>query len=103
MKLLQRFFISVAISLKPLEDGGYDLLGFSHKPECVAPAASPQEQPPLHRVSWCPLHSVHDCLLIQESHLVGNRDGQQGKEAEVLQQLSCSARAWRKPPRDFPH
>lgn len=61
-----------------------------------------QEQPPLHRVSWCPLHPVHDCLLIQESHLVGNRDGQQGKEAEVLQQLSCTARAWRKPPRDFP-
>lgn len=41
MKLLQVFFISLAINLKPLGDGGYDMLGFSHKSESVAPAAFP--------------------------------------------------------------
>lgn len=41
MKLLQIFFISLAISLKPLEDGGRVMLGFGHKPEPVAPAAFP--------------------------------------------------------------
>lgn len=86
------FFISLAVSLKPLEDR----LGFSHKlgkAESVAPA----------RISCCPLHRVHDCLVIRESDLVENEDGQQGKEGEVLQQLSCTTRAWREPPKYFPH
>lgn len=80
------------------------MLGFSYKPESVAPAAFPAgADSSLCRISCCPLHHVHDCLVIQESDLVENKDGQQGKQAEVFQQLSCTTRAWRKPPRDFPH
>lgn len=37
------FFISLAISLEALEDGGYNILGVSHKPgEAEAPAAFPE-------------------------------------------------------------
>lgn len=101
------FFISLAISLKPLEDGGCDVLGLGQEPgkaESVAPAAFPAgAATSLCKILCCPLDHVHDCLVIQESDLVENEGGQQGKEAEVLQQLSCTTRAWRQPPRDFPH
>lgn len=33
------------------------------------------------------------CLVIRESDLVENKDGQQGKQTEELQQLSCTTRA----------
>lgn len=101
------FFISLSVNLKALEDGDYNALGFRHEPgEAAAPAAFPEQAATsLLSLLCCPLHADEAtiCLTAQWTGKVENKREERGKELEVLQQLSCTTRAWRKALRNFPH
>lgn len=77
--------MSLAVSQKALEDGGYNTLGFSHRPgeaEAVAGAATSVQALVLPLAPcWC--NHVHDCPVNWESDLVQNERGERGKEIEV--------------------